>query len=224
MYPTNKSYKIISYNVMSNPQLSGLLSILQLEKPDIVLIQELILNTEDLNVFISSARGFKASSNVDDTDSRKPGTGMIWHESVPVSQVTALEARRMQVAYIGPYPVVNAYPPAGSDNGPGRREFFREQLFRVMRGLGTKLPILGGDWNCVTNIKDIEGGDYAKKKSQDLADLVRDFNMADAFRYLHPDKREYTWARKSKFGSRLDRFYIPQELLQGLLEVSHHSY
>ena len=224
MYTTTKAYKILSYNVMSNPQLSGLLNILDLEKPDIVLVQELTLNTEDLKTFLSSKRGYSGASNTDETDIRKPGTGIIWHDSVPISRVTALESRRLQYAYIGPYPIVNVYLPAGTDNVLGRREFFREQLFRVMRGLGTKLPILGGDWNCVTNVKDIEGGDYGKKRSQDLSNLVRDFNLSDAFRQLHPDKREYTWSRKFKFSSRLDRFYLPPELIHGLLEVSHHPY
>ena len=225
MDSTNKIYKIISYNVMSSTHLAGLLSIIELEKPDLILIQELLLDTENLKIFISGARGYQAASNVENSEnSKKPGTGLIWHESLPIRNVTALEPNRLQFAYIGPYPIVNVYPPAGSDNGPGRRVFFRDQLFRVMRGLGTKLPILGGDWNSVINVKDIEGGDYAKKKSQDLADLVRNFNLTDAFRHLHPDEKEFTWKRKDKFGSRLDRFYLPQELLAGLMEVSHHAY
>ena len=38
------------------------------------------------------------------------------------------------------------------------------------------------------------------------------------------DKKEYTWARQNKIGSRLDRFYLPPDLFKGLLEVSHHAY
>ena len=125
---------------------------------------------------------------------------------------------------MGPYPIVNIYPPAGSENGPGRRDIFRDSLFRVMRGLGGRLPILGGDWNCVISVKDIEGGDYSKKKSQDLQDLIRDFNMTDCYRYLFPDGREYTWARKDMFRSRLDRFYIPTDLVTSLQDLSHHPF
>ena len=219
----NKVYKFISYNVMSNNQLSGLLSIIDLEKPDILFLQELMMDTEHLSTFIASKHGYKAVSNMDETDPNKPGTGLVWHESVPVTQVSALEPCRLQTAFIGPYPIVNVYPPAGSDNGPGRRLYFRETLFRMMRGLG-RVPIMGGDWNCVINVKDIEGGDYSKKKSQELANLVRDFNLSDAFRHLYPDKREYTWARRGMFGSRLDRFYLPMDMVGGLQEVTHHSY
>ena len=182
MYTTKTNYKIISYNVMSSQNMAGLLTILDLEKPDLVLLQENVLNSEHLTTFLSSARGYKVASNVDESDIRKPGTAIVWKDDLPVTNVVAMEPNRLQVAYIGPYPIVNIYPPAGSNNGPARRELFREGLFRVMRGLGGKLPILGGDWNCVINVRDIEAGNYGSKRSRDLADLVREFNMTDCFR------------------------------------------
>ena len=48
--------------------------------------------------------------------------------------------------------------------------------------------------------------------------------MTDCYRYLFPDGREYTWARKDKNRSRLDRFYIPQELVPSLQSLSHHPF
>ena len=93
----------------------------------------------------------------------------------------------------------------------------------MMRGLGRQ-PILGGDFNCIIDKKDTVGGDYYKKKSPDLADLVRDFNLSDCFRLLYPDKREFTWERRGKAPSRLDRFYLPQDMVAGLQQVSHHSF
>ena len=69
-------------------------------------------------------------------------------------------------------------------------DIYLDQLFRVMRGLGTKLPIIGAGFNCVINVKDIEGGDYSKTKIQDLAELVRDLNLKFAFRQLYPNKNE----------------------------------
>ena len=67
MDSTNKIYKIISYNVMSSTHLAGLLSIIELEKPDLILIQELLLDTENLKIFISRARGYQAVSNVENS-------------------------------------------------------------------------------------------------------------------------------------------------------------
>ena len=70
MDSTNKIYKIISYNVMSSTHLAGLLSIIELEKPDLILIQELLLDTENLKIFISGARGYQAASNVENSHSK----------------------------------------------------------------------------------------------------------------------------------------------------------
>ena len=39
-----------------------------------------------------------------------------------------------------------------------------------------------------------------------LSLAIRDFNMTDCYRYLFPDGREYTWARKDKNRSRQDRY------------------
>ena len=89
MEPTK--YKILSYNVMSSQNMAGLLAILDLERPDLVLLQENVLNSEHLNTFISSARGYIGASNVDESDVKKPGTAMVWKESLPVTNVTALE-------------------------------------------------------------------------------------------------------------------------------------
>ena len=130
----NKEFKIISYNVMSNGNCSGLLTLLDIEKPDIVLLQ--VLNTEHLSTFIGCRGGYKAESNVDALEPTKPGTALVWREDIPITMVASIEPRRLQSAFLGPYPLLNIYPPAGSDNGPGRRELFRDSLFRVMRGLG----------------------------------------------------------------------------------------
>ena len=80
----NKYFKILSYNVMSNSQLAGLLSIIELEKPDLILLQELILNTEHLSTFLAGKRDYRAMSNVDEMEPSKPGTGMVWHVDLPV--------------------------------------------------------------------------------------------------------------------------------------------
>ena len=97
---SNKFYKILSYNVMSTSHLAGLLSIIDIEKPDLILLQEVILNTETLSTFLASKKDYKAVSNVDEMEPSKPGTGMVWHVSLPVTQVTSMEPCRMQTAYM----------------------------------------------------------------------------------------------------------------------------
>ena len=56
---------------MSSTHLAGLLSIIELEKPDLILIQELLLDTENLKIFISGARGYQAASNVENSENSK---------------------------------------------------------------------------------------------------------------------------------------------------------
>ena len=76
----NRIFKIISYNVMSNGNCSGLLTLLDIEKPDVVLLQEILLNTEHLSTFIGSRGGYKAESNVHALEPTKPGTALVWRE------------------------------------------------------------------------------------------------------------------------------------------------
>ena len=128
------------------------------------------------------------------------------------SQVAGLELNRL-FCYVSRKTVRVPY----CECVPTRRHFFRDQFFRVMRGLGTKLPIIDVDFSCVINVKDFEWGDYSKKKIQDLAELVRYLNLKFAFRQLYPNKKEYTWARQKNIGSRLDGFYLSPDLLKGLL-------
>ena len=161
---------------------------------------------------------------MDGLEPEKPGVGMVWKKDLPITQVTSLEPRRMQSAFIGPYPVINVYPPSGTDNAPARRDFFGNQLFRSIRGLGKQLPIIGGDFNCVLSRVDTEGGHFGNKKSNELQEIVREFNLMDSFRYLYPNALEYTWSRRGVHASRLDRFYLPQNLVEGLKQVSHHPY
>ena len=48
------------------------------------------------------------------------------------------------------------------------------------------LPIIGGDWNCVTEKIDLENDKYFEdRKSQDLANILRDFKLVDVFRHLY---------------------------------------
>ena len=124
----NKIFKMISYNTMSDGNCSGLLTLIDIEKPDVILLHEIVLDTEHLCTFLASKRGYRAESNTDPLEPNKPGTALIWMENIPVTRVASIEPRRLQTAFMGPYPVVNIYPPAGSDNGsdnaPGRRDMF----------------------------------------------------------------------------------------------------
>ena len=100
-----------------------------------------------------------------------------------------------------------------------------ENLFGMLAGQEDMLPILGGDWNTVTEKVDLEKDKYfADRKSQDLTNIIREFDLVDAFRHLRGRAREYTWqGRDGAVASRLDRFYIPKCMTGNLVEMSHHA-
>ena len=63
------------------------------------------------------------------------------------------------------------------------------------------ISILGGDFNCVTDVSLDKGGgnsDCGDIGGDKLTTLCRDFSLADAFRNKYPNKHEYTWCNLSK--------------------------
>ena len=225
MYNTIKKIKIMTYNVHGSSNLANLSLIIEIYKPSLIKLQEVKLSTEQIKCF-GRKLGYTGSSNIDELDPTKPGTALLWHTSVPVTQVVALYPCRVQLARIGAYNVVNVYAPAGSHRNQERRHFFTEQLFGLLAGgYDEGLPICGGDWNCVTQKVDLEKQKYFDdRKSIDLENIIKQFNYIDAFRHLHKQKREYTWqGREGASASRLDRFYLPEYMVKYLVSMTHHA-
>ena len=214
------NYRIISYNVQRSPTLSGLLLIIEQEKPDIVLLQELKMTSEQLQTYIQD-KGFWGKSNIDVSDLDKPGTGIVWKSGVPIVDVSSLEPCRLMRACLGPVALFNVYAPSGNNQAQARRIFYSQVLFEALRGIENKPFIIGGDFNCVVSPLDTEGGDYNRKRSHELLALVRDLELQDAFRVAKPNTREYTWHKQDCAPTRLDRFYLHPDMVPGLGEVEH---
>ena len=51
--------------------------------------------------------------------------------------------------------------------------------------------------------------------------MVNVKSLIDAYRHFHPNKKEYTFFRTSCAPSRLDRFYVSQEILPKVNSVQH---
>ena len=68
--------KIITLNVGNSLVLGGLLSIIKLENPDIVLLQEITVTTGQLKLFVAKY-GYNAEANTDLLDISRLGTGMV---------------------------------------------------------------------------------------------------------------------------------------------------
>ena len=201
----SKNIKILTYNVHGSYHLANLSLIIEVYKPSIILLQEVKLSTDQLSSF-GRRLGYLGAANIDELDLSKPGTGILWHKSIPLSQVIPLYPCRVQVAMLGVYPVINVYVPAGSHRGAERRHFFTEHLFGLLAGQEDVMPIMGGDWNTIVEKIDLEHDTYFQdRKSLDLENILKEFKYIDAFRHLHGRKREYTWqGRDGASASRLD--------------------
>ena len=220
----NREYSLMTYNVHGSMTLANLATIIEVYKPSIIFLQEVKLTTEQILSF-GRRLDYKGAANIDDFNMSSPGTGIMWHSSIPVTQVIPLYPCRMQVAMLGVYPLVNIYVPAGNNRAIERRQFFTENLFGLLAGYEDILPIMGGDWNCVIENIDLQSERYFQdRKSRDLENIVRHFNYLDCFRYLHGRKREFTWdGRQGASASRLDRFYIPDTMATTLIDMAHYA-
>ena len=214
--------KIITLNAGNSLLLGGLLSIIRLENPDIVLLQEITVTTGQLQLFVAKL-GYSAQANTDILDITRLGTGIIWKSELPLSEVTSVVDCRAQLAKLGPYHILNVYAPSGSNNRTARREFFGQDIFRLVRGANSSTyPLIIGDFNSVLAAQDTEKN-YADKKCAALKDLVNGFNYSDAFRLLKPNVSEFTFYRRNCAPSRLDRFYVPPFCVPFVQNVSHHA-
>lgn len=172
-------YKILSLNVGNSSTLGGLLTILKMENPHIVMLQEVTLSSEQLNLIVTKL-GYKAETNIDISNPTALGTGFVWKSNLPVSEVYNVVECRTQILKLGIYNFANIYAPSGSQNRQSRRNFFGQDIFRLVRGLDKSPPILGGDFNCILNSKDTESN-FNDKKCPALKDLVDNFNYSDAY-------------------------------------------
>ena len=111
--------KILSLNTGNTLVFGGLLSIIRLEQPDIVFLQEITATSGQLKLYVAKY-GYSAEANTDLLDINSLGTGLIWKSHLPVSDVTSVVHCRVQMAKLGSYNLVNIYAPSGSSNKQAR--------------------------------------------------------------------------------------------------------
>ena len=107
--------KVITYNITAKDNLGGLYDILVIEKPDIVLLQEVHVSTDELSTVLQNYNN-KTVVNNDMTDDKSRGTAIVWRVGVEVSRVNTLELSRLQSVDFGPLTFFNVYAPSGQNN------------------------------------------------------------------------------------------------------------
>ena len=97
--------RFLSLNVGMKSDLAGLITLIQVHKLDIILLQEVRISEEQLNQKIIN-HGFTGKVSIDAEDLMKPGVALIWRTGLPVREIITLVACRAQLLFLGDIAVV----------------------------------------------------------------------------------------------------------------------
>ena len=139
-------FKLVSANLGTS--LLSVSDILKTDKPDLLFLQEITNPTSELLAKVTDL-GYSAECNVDSLHPTRPGTAIVWKETIKINEVNCFIERRAQIIKVGGESFVNVYAPSGSSNRREREEFFSELYLHLHNIGGGKLPVLAGDFNSV---------------------------------------------------------------------------
>ena len=115
------AFAILSYNVASSNSLSRLSQLLDQFKPSLVLLQEVTINTSQLNFLLGSC--YWGQCNTDPNDN-KPGTALAWKCNMDV-EVYNIVPRRMQYFKYNHIDLSIFMPPLGPKDSMEEDNFSR---------------------------------------------------------------------------------------------------
>lgn len=217
--------KIISYNVngIRAAVNKGFIEWLQSANPDVICIQETKAQKDQLDVTLFEEAGYpyhywfsaqkKGYSGVAILSKAKPnhveyGTGI---ESMD------LEGRNLRVDFDSTS-IMSLYLPSGTNDARLQHKFDYMDMFQeYVNDLRKQIPnlIICGDYNICHEEIDIHNpkmkgvSGFLPEEREWLGQFIES-GFIDSFRYLHPEKQEYTWwsyranARANNKGWRLD--------------------
>ena len=77
---------------------------------------------------------------------------------------------------------------------------------------------MAGDWNCTLSHLDKTGGLPWRETTyrNGLLSLMKEFNLVEVYRRLHPNSKTYTYETKNKkkLRSRIDFFIVTKQLIK----------
>ena len=182
--------------------------------PTIICLQEVIQDSEELQALVSTL-GYQASTSLGPNN--KPGIAILYKNHIEAT-ITDLDPGRILKLKTADLIIYNVYGPSGNQNQLVRKEFINQNLMgHILQE--ENLPILIGDWNCITHAEDAEQNQQ-RKISLDLRTLIQILEYTDAFKALN-QRNDYTFQRSNMSASRLDRAYLPPEWKHNLVSCQH---
>tara|TARA_Y100001970_G_C14167089_1_gene821960 strand:+ start:359 stop:1135 length:777 start_codon:yes stop_codon:yes gene_type:complete len=234
--------KISSWNVNSvRARINNILDYLKINKPDILMIQE--IKTEEKNFPFNDFENIGYKSFV---FGQKSYNGVAFVSKVPISKIDLkfINDKKKQSRIIAAdvkikskiIKLINVYVPNGNPIGTEKYEYKKNWYNFFIKKIKEELNsneniIIGGDFNVIPN--EIDVYDYKKyendalfvleirKKFRELINL----GFHDIYRYFYQDKKEYTFwdymagSWQKNHGMRIDHFLISNNLLSNIKNV-----
>jgi exodeoxyribonuclease-3 len=225
--------KIISYNVngIRAALKKGFLDWLQQANPDVICIQETKAQKEQLNLedfesagypyqywFSAEKKGYSGVAILSKTEPNhvEYGTGI---------ETMDFEGRNVRVDYEG-VSVMSMYLPSGTNDARLDFKFnYMDEILEYATELRKTIPnlVICGDYNICHEAIDIHNpkmkgvSGFLPEEREWLGQFI-DSGFIDSFRYLNPDRQEYSWwsyranARANNKGWRLDYAMVTEPL------------
>ena len=136
-------------------------------------------------------------------------------ESVEIDQ----EGRFIVAKVDEDYSIVNIYAPTDYRQQPA---FIRTLSELLMSKTNLSKVIIAGDWNTGLSKLDKSGGLPWKETNyrNALVNLMKELNLTDIYRTIHPSTRTYTYESKSlRLKSRIDFFLVSKQFINDVIKA-----
>ena len=225
--------KFISWNVNGIRACleKGFLDYVKSEDADFICIQETKAQPEQVNIELPGYAQFWNSAE------KKGYSGtLIFAKKAPISSDTTgfdNEGRTVCLEYDDFY-IVNNYVPNAQD-GLARIDYrleWEDKRKKYLKKLDKKKAVICcGDLNVAHNEIDLKNPDSNRgnagfsDEERDAFNKLLDVGFVDAYRYLYPDKVEYSWwsyrmkARERNVGWRIDYFVVSDRVKDKIKDV-----
>ena len=229
--------KIISYNVngIRAAMNKGFIDWLQSADPDVVCLQEIKAMKEQLDLEVFENAGYKYNYWFSAQKKGYSGVAILSkHEPDNVEYGTGIESmdfegRNLRADFNG-LSIMSMYLPSGTNDARLAHKFeYMDLIHDYLNDLRSEKPnlVVLGDYNICHEAIDIHNpkmkgvSGFLPEEREWLGKFI-DSGFIDSFRYLHPEKQEYTWwsyranARANNKGWRLDYGMVSQPLQENI--------
>lgn len=236
----SRKIKLCSWNVngIRAAVKNGFNDFLEKEKPDIVGLQEIKIGREAITEAQFDFKKYQEFWNSADRPGYS-GTATLTKLS-PLQTLNGINLPefdsegRVQTLGFEDFYFVNTYFPNANHelSRLGYKEKFNKEWLKYVKELEVEKPVVTcGDFNVahqeidLARPKDNVGNAGFTKEERYWADKFEEAGLVDTFRYLHPEKIQYSWwsyrnfARARNVGWRIDYFLVSKSLAPKLKEA-----